>query len=122
MPFESHGFSYDAFAEARITFPKSVRNSVPKRQAEFLHGWRAARAALCALEITDLEICIGSHREPVWPSGVHGNISHSAQLAVAIAMLAASVRGVGTDVEPTEPAPAGLTCAATWSMLQRWLY
>jgi enterobactin synthetase component D len=74
---------------------------VRKRQAEFLFGRLAARHALERLGFPepDQMIAIGAHREPCWPSGIVGSISHAAGIAVAVTSTVKRHRGLGIDVE-----------------------
>jgi 4'-phosphopantetheinyl transferase EntD len=51
----------------------------------------------------------GERREPMWPAGVTGSISHAAGLAVAVtAPTTHGVAGLGVDIEPAEPLDAEL--------------
>lgn len=65
-----------------------------KRQAEHLAGRIAAVHALHALGERGVP-GIGSSRQPLWPAGVFGSISHSGRCALAVA----SRQPVGIDVE-----------------------
>lgn len=85
--------------------PASIARSVPKRQAEYLAGRRAALAALRDLGCEVRDLPIGTDRAPCWPPGYIGSISHTAELAVAIALLGAtSMTGIGIDIESIGPA------------------
>jgi len=92
-------FNFSWFAARGIICPESVRRSVPKRQAEFLAGRLCARASLAELKIRDAPIGIGEMREPVWPAGVSGSISHCADFAVAATAWTREHAGLGLDVE-----------------------
>ncbi|MGC0152590.1 4'-phosphopantetheinyl transferase family protein [Chromobacterium vaccinii] len=88
----------DGFADFGVAFPDTLRRAVPKRRAEFLAGRRLAREALLRLTGRAADIAIGPQREPLWPDGVRGSISHSGDLAVCLATAAADAL-VGIDVE-----------------------
>ncbi len=45
------------------------------------------------------EVGIGAQREPLWPAGVVGSISHSKTLAVAVVAEATRHGGIGLDIE-----------------------
>jgi len=45
---------------------------------------------------------------PIWPAGVVGSLAHDTRIAVAAVGLQDEVRGLGIDIEPNEPLPAGL--------------
>lgn len=77
----------------------SVGRAVEKRRQEFVAGRTLARQALKQLGFDDVAIPVGDKREPVWPTGVAGSISHTHDFCgVAVARLT-DVRGVGFDVE-----------------------
>jgi len=77
----------------------AMRNAVDKRRYEFFAGRKAARQALGKLGIEPLAIPIGVHRDPVWPKGIVGAITHTHDHAVAIVASANYFRGVGLDLE-----------------------
>ncbi|HUB89270.1 MAG TPA: 4'-phosphopantetheinyl transferase superfamily protein [Dyella sp.] len=99
LPFDVAAHDDAAFAQHGIACPASIARSVRKRQAEFLAGRLAARAALAACGAPDAELAIGSARQPVWPRGYLGSISHTGNLAVAIALPSSQLRGIGIDLE-----------------------
>lgn len=101
--FTPADFRHDQFVLAGIDCPPQIAVSTPKRQAEFFHGRLCARAALrrIGVEADALQLPIGSRREPLWPAGVIGSITHTAAMAAAIALPATDDRlGVGIDIEP----------------------
>jgi 4'-phosphopantetheinyl transferase EntD len=90
---------------APVPFPEEssiVANAVEKRQLEFAKGRQCARAALRRLGVADRPLLIGSHREPLWPPGVTGSITHTAGLCAAAVSWEARYGGVGIDVEQAE--------------------
>lgn len=100
IDYEPALFEPSAFDAAAIACPASVARSVPKRQAEFLFGRLAARMALSDLALPpDIEIGIGPSREPLWPDGVIGSITHSGRYVGAVAMRRGLQQGVGIDIE-----------------------
>jgi enterobactin synthetase component D len=98
-PFDASTFDLTSFAEHGIELPPSVARSVQRRQAEFFHGRCAANAALTALGIAGATVGQGRQREPIWPSGVIGSITHNRVLAGAIALRYNQAAGVGMDIE-----------------------
>ncbi|MCD9006286.1 4'-phosphopantetheinyl transferase superfamily protein [Luteimonas sp. XNQY3] len=107
IEFDEASFRTESFAAARMSMPDDVVRSVNKRQAEFFHGRLAARAAMRAMGLpAPHEVAMGRSREPVWPEGVVGSISHNARYAVSIAAPRARHSGVGVDVETRIPADA----------------
>jgi enterobactin synthetase component D len=79
--------------------------AVDGRRASFRAGRAAAHDALALLGCDDGPILVGQQREPVWPIGVVGSISHASGVGVALVAPTASTGGVGIDVEAIRPAP-----------------
>lgn len=79
----------------------SLSRAVRKRQAEFLAGRFCARRALaeCAPEHADWAVDIGPQREPVWPPGITGTITHTEGFASAAVARKGEARSIGLDVE-----------------------
>ena len=80
----------------------------PKRLAEFSLGRASARCALKRLGHAPAVIPVGANREPVWPSGIVGSISHTDNVAASAVSLKASFAALGLDIEPAEPLEAGV--------------
>lgn len=78
----------------------TLLRAVPSRKAEHLAGRLAASKALQELGMAAQILAVGSHRQPLWPTGVIGSISHTRRLALAIvAKSSDSLCGLGIDVE-----------------------
>ncbi|MFV0278932.1 MAG: 4'-phosphopantetheinyl transferase [Parahaliea sp.] len=92
-------FDESLFGSLGLVQPEQLQRAVAKRKAEFLAGRYCARRALARLGLPDARIGIGGQRQPLWPGGVRGAISHTRQLAMAAVSRDASVCGVGVDVE-----------------------
>jgi 4'-phosphopantetheinyl transferase EntD len=45
------------------------------------------------------QIAVGASREPVWPAGVVGSITHAGRYAAAVVASAAGITGIGIDIE-----------------------
>ena len=93
-------------AVAEALFPAEqalMARAVPKRQREFAQGRACARRALAELGVAPAALLVGEQREPLWPAGVVGSITHDDELAVAVVASAATYAGLGIDVEPDEP-------------------
>lgn len=84
-----------------VTLPVSLGRAVPKRRAEFAAGRRCASEALRALDkkLAVAEIAIGSQREPLFPSGSVGTISHAHGIAAAAVASTSRAVGIGLDIE-----------------------
>lgn len=109
LPFDIESFCVDAFATSGIACPPSVARSVLKRQAEFYFGRLAARHALQGLGIGAFDVGIGASRQPLWPAGIVGSISHTRTEAAAVALRQSECSGVGIDLETIADSDA---CAA----------
>ncbi|MGL5865249.1 MAG: 4'-phosphopantetheinyl transferase family protein, partial [Dermatophilaceae bacterium] len=83
-----------------------VANAVPARRREFAAGRCCARTILAALGCPPEPLLTGPAREPQWPSGIVGSITHCDGYAAAVAVRAATVRTVGVDAEVDAELPA----------------
>lgn len=101
IAFDAAGFRAEAFAEYRIACPPSIARSVPKRQAEFFYGRMAARRALDAFDMGAYDVGTGKWREPLWPAGIMGSITHNRHYAAALVLdIGANLGlGIGIDIE-----------------------
>lgn len=80
-----------------------MAGAAPSRRREFLCGRACAHAALEALGRDGGPIAVGDRREPSWPVGVVGSISHAGSLAAAVVARSTDAWGLGLDVELLEP-------------------
>ena len=78
---------------------RSVERAVPKRIKEFAAGRQCARRALAELGIVDVPIPVALDRQPVWPPGVVGSITHTAGLCAAVVAAATRFEALGVDTE-----------------------
>ncbi len=99
--FDAAAFTPVCFAAQGMGLPASLQGAAPKRLREFLAGRLAAREALRPFGLAGSTVAIGSAREPLWPEGMEGSISHS-QLAgqgVALCGVRPAQGGMGLDLE-----------------------
>jgi Phosphopantetheinyl transferase component of siderophore synthetase len=97
--FDPSKFDERLFHNLGINFDSSLANAVIKRKSEFLAGRYCAKQALLSLGIENFSVGIGASRNPLWPSGVKGSISHCCQAAIAVVTQNSDVLGVGIDME-----------------------
>jgi 4'-phosphopantetheinyl transferase EntD len=71
----------------------------PKRLTDFSTGRYCAIKALEQLGIKDAIIPIGDEREPIWPEGIVGSISHCDSLVGAIVSKKSEHISLGLDIE-----------------------
>jgi enterobactin synthetase component D len=62
-------------------------------------GRLAADDALAQLGAANRIVGRGERGQPLWPDGYVGTISHTAELAIAVAAQAHGLRGIGVDLE-----------------------
>ncbi|HVI55952.1 MAG TPA: 4'-phosphopantetheinyl transferase superfamily protein [Luteibacter sp.] len=113
VTYDIDTFDVEAFARHGVDMPASIARSVKKRQAEFFMGRLAAGDALAALwaggrerpsplkrlpqgaeDASGRHVPIGASRQPVWPDGIVGSITHAGRYAAAVAADARGVSGV----------------------------
>ncbi|KQQ35963.1 hypothetical protein ASF61_07015 [Duganella sp. Leaf126] len=101
VAFDAPAFDPSSFDRHRIVCPPAISRSVRKRQAEFFAGRLAAQRALAPFGLAHHEVGIGAHREPLWPHGVTGSISHQRRLAAAVVVAQPPARPalIGIDIE-----------------------
>ncbi|MGN7510857.1 amonabactin biosynthesis phosphopantetheinyl transferase AmoD [Aeromonas salmonicida] len=99
--FDPAAFTPACYEQAGILLPASLQRAAPKRLGEFLAGRLAAREALRRFGLGDHVVAIGSAREPRWPAGFEGSISHSLLLGRGMALCAVrpGQGGMGLDLE-----------------------
>jgi 4'-phosphopantetheinyl transferase EntD len=90
--------------EARLLGPRTVST----RRQEFAAGRSCARAALGLLGVPQSPILQGQHREPLWPVGAVGSITHCEGYCAAAVASEEDYASIGIDAEPNEPLPAGV--------------
>lgn len=81
----------------------AVARAVPLRRREFAAGRAAARAALSDAGLPAAALPPGPDRAPCWPAGLCGSISHTRDLAGALAARRSDWPSVGLDLEPALP-------------------
>lgn len=94
----------DLFAEERA----HIANAVAKRRVEFAAVRRCAREALRELGFSPAPILPGEKREPQWPPGVIGSMTHCAGYGAAAIARVSDVAVLGIDAEVHGPLPEGV--------------
>ena len=99
--FDADAFDPSLYSLLGIVRPDVIARSVVKRQAEFFYGRLAANLALAAQGEGHINLPIGRSREPTWPRGWKGSISHTHGIAGAMVAPADPSRcsGIGLDLE-----------------------
>ena len=76
-----------------------------KRRREFVEGRACARRAMAMLGVAPVPVLIGTHREPIWPNGVVGSITHCDGMRAAVAARSTTFASIGIDAEPNQALP-----------------
>jgi 4'-phosphopantetheinyl transferase EntD len=91
------------------------------RRTQFLCGrWCAARA-LEQLDAAAQVIGRGADREPVWPPGITGSISHSGDWAIAAVSPSDGRESIGLDIELHTRSPEGIWRLVLTEREKRWV-
>lgn len=118
----------EAFADPDgvALFPEEeavVAGAVAQRRAEFATVRHCAHAALRRLGVRPAPILPGPRREPRWPAGIVGSMTHCAGYRAAALAWRREVVAIGVDAEPHDALPAGIVdliaVAAERAMLAR---
>lgn len=84
----------------------AVEGAVRKRRREYAAARHAAREALSALGLGSAAVLSAPTRDPVWPDGVVGSLTHCDGYAAAAVARRTDAASVGIDAEPNRPLPA----------------
>ncbi len=85
-----------------------VARAVEKRRRAFTIARMCARRALGDLGYPETAVLSGPTREPLWPDGVAGSITHCRNYCAAAVAPAHVVASVGIDAEPSGALPDGV--------------
>lgn len=91
------------------------------RRRDFTLGRSCARRAAAELGLSPSPILIGSHREPLWPTGVVGSITHCTGYCAAVVGQKERLLAIGIDAETNAALPDGVLDAITIEEERQWL-
>jgi len=97
--YNPQNFEPRLFTEHAISYPEPIKGAVAKRQTEFLAGRFLAKKCLSKLRCYDFDVAIGRSRNPLWPKGLTGTITHDNGLAICVIGHLSEFSGIGLDVE-----------------------
>jgi 4'-phosphopantetheinyl transferase EntD len=103
--------------EAELLTPKMVS----KRRLELAAGRTCARSALAALGLPPQPILRGPQREPLWPEGIVGSITHSSGYCASAVAPVDKCAGLGIDAEPNQPLPHGVLKRIARERERNWI-
>ena len=77
--------------------PEGSESFSEKRKHEFVAGRICAKSALQKIGFENHFVMTGDNREPIWPGGVVGSITHNKNMAISI--VSKNMKSLGVDVE-----------------------
>lgn len=98
-----------------------VRGAVQSRIDEFVTARSCARRALQQLGVAPVALPSGPHREPLWPQGHVGSITHCEGYRAAAVARREDVQSVGIDAERHDALPADVLSLVTTGNERDWL-
>lgn len=97
VDFDAEAFSNGLYSELGVAFPPEMIRAVRKRKAEYLAG-RYACQQLLREKGLPTQVRSGAHRQPLWPPGLVGSITHIDDVAVAAIAEQRLVAALGIDL------------------------
>jgi 4'-phosphopantetheinyl transferase EntD len=107
-----------------VLFPEeaaAIQGAVESRVREFTTGRWCARQALQIMGLPPTPILRGPKREPVWPAGVVGSITHCRGYRAAAVAMRRDLMTIGIDAEINAPLPAGVLNYVSLEQEKAWL-
>ena len=103
-----------------------VARAVPARVLEFAAGRSCARAALARFGCPPVALPVGAKREPKWPPGFIGSITHCpGHCAAAVARLDFEgphpIASIGLDAEPAQALPDEVAAMVLCGGERHWI-
>jgi 4'-phosphopantetheinyl transferase EntD len=95
--------------------------AVANRAREFAAGRACARRALQEFGISGFPVRVGANREPLWPAGTVGSITHTEGLCAAAVGESRRFLGLGLDVEQAGRVSASLQSRICVPAERAWL-
>ena len=77
--------------------PPESSHYAEKRKIEYVAGRVCAQKVLNQLGFENFALKSGEHREPLWPKGIVGSITHNKNHAIAVA--SKNLKAIGLDIE-----------------------
>ncbi|QES09269.1 4'-phosphopantetheinyl transferase superfamily protein [Streptomyces venezuelae] len=115
--------AFDDLAPAPL-FPEEellVAAARQGRRSEFGTARLCARRALTSLGLPAGPLLRGRRREPLWPSGAVGSITHCAGYRAAAVARDRDMLALGIDAEPNGPLPADVLPVVAFGAEREWL-
>jgi 4'-phosphopantetheinyl transferase EntD len=77
----------------------AISHCAPKRIGDFTAGRLCARRALAAFGVVDFALLPAADRQPMWPQGFVGSITHTEGYSAAVVGRRTGFRALGIDAE-----------------------
>jgi 4'-phosphopantetheinyl transferase EntD len=106
LPPKAAAAEITSFADASPLFPEEeaeLGEVAEERRRDFTMGRHCARLALARLGLGPLPILRGASREPLWPAGICGSITHCEGYSAAAVALRSDIQSIGVDAESVRP-------------------
>jgi len=108
LPSDVSSYEVHGEFESKPIWPEErvfIKGAVEKRAKEFATGRFCARIALSRLGLPPGPIPVGPNREPQWPVGIVGSITHCKNYCSAAVARIGGIVSIGIDAEIDEPIP-----------------
>ncbi|CCM79905.1 4'-phosphopantetheinyl transferase [Rhizobium altiplani] len=99
----------------------AIATAVKGRRREFSIGRACARAALCKLGFPSCPVPSGPNREPLWPSGIVGSITHCVGFCAAAVAMKKDFIALGIDAEVDADLPSGVLSLISRDEERHWI-
>ncbi len=100
----------NALKSTQVLYPDElalIKNTSDKRQNDFCAGRYCAHRIVKELGFAEYPLLNDANGAPIWPKTIVGSISHSGNMAVAVAATTQQIRSVGVDIqEYKQPFPS----------------
>lgn len=91
------------------------------RRLEFTAARVYARRALASLGVPPLPLLRGPDRQPLWPAGIVGSITHCATYCAVAVAPSTMFQSIGIDAEPNQPLPDDVLAYIALAPERAWL-
>ncbi|MBP2473349.1 4'-phosphopantetheinyl transferase EntD [Crossiella equi] len=99
----------------------AVEKAVERRRVQYTQARTCARRAMGALGLPERPVLRGPKREPVWPEGVVGSLTHTEGYCAAAVAGHTAIRSVGIDAEQHDVLPDGVRRMIAVPAEHEWL-
>lgn len=89
----------DLYKELEIQEPSFIQTASAKRKSEYLAGRYLSKLLLQSYNICDVSVTSGIRKEPIWPDGYTGSISHTNKRAICAISSKNDYYSLGIDCE-----------------------